>query len=66
MSAAIGGPRASRSIRNEGDAMDEVTIPKIISVDDHVVEPAHLWQAWLPAKVQRSGSPGRATRSACH
>ena len=23
-------------------------IPKIISVDDHVVEPAHLWETWLP------------------
>jgi predicted TIM-barrel fold metal-dependent hydrolase len=25
-------------------------LPMIISVDDHVVEPAHLWQTWLPAK----------------
>lgn len=25
-------------------------IPKIISVDDHVVEPAHVWTTWLPAK----------------
>ena len=24
-------------------------IPKIISVDDHVVEPAYVWQEWLPA-----------------
>jgi len=25
-------------------------IPKIISVDDHVVEPAHVWQRWMPSK----------------
>jgi predicted TIM-barrel fold metal-dependent hydrolase len=24
--------------------------PKIVSVDDHVVEPSHVWEAWLPAK----------------
>jgi predicted TIM-barrel fold metal-dependent hydrolase len=35
--------------------MDEVTIPKIISVDDHVVEPAHVWQTWLPAKYRDRG-----------
>jgi predicted TIM-barrel fold metal-dependent hydrolase len=26
------------------------TIPKIISVDDHVVEPPHLFSTWLPKK----------------
>jgi predicted TIM-barrel fold metal-dependent hydrolase len=35
--------------------MDEKTIPKIISVDDHVVEPAHVWQTWLPAKFRERG-----------
>jgi predicted TIM-barrel fold metal-dependent hydrolase len=25
-----------------------MTLPKIISVDDHVVEPAHLFKTWLP------------------
>jgi len=35
--------------------MDEVSIPKIISVDDHVVEPAHVWQSWLPAKFSGRG-----------
>jgi predicted TIM-barrel fold metal-dependent hydrolase len=25
-------------------------LPKIVSVDDHVVEPPHVWQQWLPAK----------------
>ena len=33
--------------------MDE--LPKIISVDDHVVEPAHLWQTWLPEKYKAAG-----------
>jgi predicted TIM-barrel fold metal-dependent hydrolase len=32
-----------------------VEIPKIISVDDHVVEPAHLWQTWLPEKFKERG-----------
>ena len=31
--------------------MNEVSIPKIISVDDHVVEPAHVWQSWLPTEI---------------
>ncbi len=30
-------------------------IPKIISVDDHVVEPAHLFERWLPKKFQEAG-----------
>jgi predicted TIM-barrel fold metal-dependent hydrolase len=30
-------------------------IPPIISVDDHLVEPAHLWQTWLPAKFKERG-----------
>jgi predicted TIM-barrel fold metal-dependent hydrolase len=32
-----------------------VDIPKIISVDDHVVEPAHVWDRWLPAKYRDRG-----------
>jgi predicted TIM-barrel fold metal-dependent hydrolase len=32
-----------------------VDIPKIISVDDHVVEPAHVWQTWLPEKYREAG-----------
>jgi len=35
--------------------MDETTIPKIISVDDHVVEPPHVWRDWLPAKYRDRG-----------
>ena len=30
-------------------------LPKIVSVDDHVVEPAHLWQTWLPDKYKSAG-----------
>lgn len=30
--------------------MTETELPKIISVDDHLVEPAHLFERWLPKK----------------
>ena len=30
-------------------------LPKIISVDDHVVEPPHVWDTWLPAKYRDRG-----------
>jgi predicted TIM-barrel fold metal-dependent hydrolase len=29
--------------------------PKIVSVDDHVVEPKHVWETWLPAKYRERG-----------
>ena len=29
--------------------------PKIVSVDDHVVEPPHVWERWLPAKFREKG-----------
>jgi predicted TIM-barrel fold metal-dependent hydrolase len=32
-----------------------MALPKIISVDDHVVEPAHVWQTWLPEKYRAQG-----------
>ena len=32
-----------------------VGIPRIVSVDDHVVEPAHLWATWLPARFRERG-----------
>ena len=35
--------------------MDTARIPKIISVDDHVVEPADLWETWLPAAYRDRG-----------
>src|SRR4051812_17662270 len=30
-------------------------LPKIVSVDDHVVEPPHLWQTWLPERYRDRG-----------
>ena len=30
-------------------------LPKIISVDDHIVEPPHLWQTWLPQRFRAAG-----------
>jgi predicted TIM-barrel fold metal-dependent hydrolase len=30
-------------------------LPKIISVDDHVVEPPHVWRDWLPARFRDRG-----------
>ena len=41
-----------RRVRGHDTAM---TIPKIISVDDHVVEPPDMWQRWLPAKYRADG-----------
>ena len=37
--------------------MTEREIPKFVSVDDHVVEPPHLFQKWLPKKFQTTRSP---------
>ena len=34
---------------------DEKTFPKIISVDDHIIEPATVWSDRLPAKYQDVG-----------
>lgn len=31
------------------------SMPSLISVDDHLVEPAHLWQSRLPAKYRDTG-----------
>ena len=33
----------------------EETFPKIISVDDHIMEPANVWQDRLPAKFKEVG-----------
>ena len=32
-----------------------MALPRIISVDDHVVEPPHVWQTWLPEKWRERG-----------
>jgi hypothetical protein len=33
-------------------------LPKIIWVDDHVVEPAHVWNTWLPERFRHIGPRG--------
>jgi predicted TIM-barrel fold metal-dependent hydrolase len=38
---------------NTGYSDDE--FPMIVSVDDHVVEPPHVWETWLPAKFRDKG-----------
>ncbi len=30
-------------------------LPKIISVDDHVIEPPHVWQSYLPTRYREKG-----------
>jgi len=37
------------------EVADLPELPKIISVDDHVVEPPHVWQTWLPEKWRDRG-----------
>src|SRR5580698_9660916 len=32
-----------------------MSLPKIVSVDDHVVEPPHVWQTWLPQQYRERG-----------
>ena len=36
-------------------ASEPFELPKIVSVDDHVVEPPHLWETWLPEKHRERG-----------
>ena len=35
--------------------MSNGEIPWIVSVDDHVIEPPHVWQRWLPARLRDEG-----------
>lgn len=42
-----------RAVCAEGDTMTE--LPRIVSVDDHVIEPPHLFSTWLPAKYRDRG-----------
>ena len=37
------------------ESVPRTAIPRIVSVDDHVVEPAHLWQTWLPERFRDVG-----------
>ena len=34
---------------------ENIELPLIISVDDHVVEPAHVWTTWLPVRFREAG-----------
>ena len=43
-------------LRRRHAALGSTTpLPKIISVDDHIVEPPHLWDTWLPARWRDRG-----------
>ena len=46
------GPAQLTAQAVRGAAME---IPRIISVDDHVIEPAHVWQDYLPAAFRDAG-----------
>jgi predicted TIM-barrel fold metal-dependent hydrolase len=35
--------------------VSNLEIPRLVSVDDHVVEPAHVWEQWLPAEYRDRG-----------
>src|SRR5699024_11880947 len=46
-----GSPRETSAVTSDGPSdlgAPMAELPKIISVDDHVVEPAHVWQEYLP------------------
>jgi predicted TIM-barrel fold metal-dependent hydrolase len=34
---------------------DSREVPWIVSVDDHVIEPPHVWQSWLPERFRDRG-----------
>src|SRR5207245_4054382 len=41
-----------RAGAKSGDLVQE--IPRIVSVDDHVVEPAHVFERWLPERCREA------------
>ncbi len=43
------------SLPEIADPPEIADLPKIVSVDDHVVEPAHVWQRWLPERLRDRG-----------
>src|SRR5688572_28212838 len=46
----------AESTRHAGEPVSETpTVPMIVSVDDHVVEPPHVWEKWLPEKLRDHG-----------
>ena len=36
-------------------SLDERDFPMIVSVDDHVIEPTHVWEEWLPQRFREKG-----------
>ncbi len=47
-------PSTEPAVASEGTA-ETGDLPMIVSVDDHVVEPPHVWETWLPAKYRDRG-----------
>ena len=45
----------SDTVPTDPSAANRTEIPPIISVDDHIVEPPHLWKTWLPARYRDRG-----------
>ncbi len=43
------------AITEKESKVSKTKIPMIIIVDDHLVEPPHLWQTWLPNKCKEKG-----------
>jgi predicted TIM-barrel fold metal-dependent hydrolase len=57
---AGGRPRAAGwlaapGLGDAGPVSDAPPLPKIVSVDDHVIEPAHLFDTWLPQRYRDRG-----------
>ena len=40
----------------------KIELPNIVSVDDHVVEPPHLFETWLPEKFKNHPDVPRVER----
>ena len=40
---------------SSGTPTEAGELPWIVSVDDHVVEPPHVWETWLPNKFKDRG-----------
>lgn len=47
-------PSTEPAVASEGTG-ETGDLPMIVSVDDHVVEPPHVWETWLPAKYRDRG-----------
>ena len=54
--------RSAGFLRTAGRRPESPELPKIISVDDHVVEPPHVWADVAARAVPRARAEGRAAR----